>query len=285
VSKKSAIIPYRFVDGKLEILLITKSFGSKWVIPKGNIEEPLKPHISATKEAFEEGGVLGRPHPIRVGAYYDGSDSGPIPTFLLEVDVELHDKDWQEEHKRERRWVDADECDKYVKDEKLLSVIKRGIRCLCSDGEYFKRAIKTYCEEYKWKLLEADQDHAEFEFSLAGGRTKPLYITRHDSTVEFSVPSFVVFKSIEEIPDALSTILLRRNAHNRIGFWCIDQIEGKFAYSCVYNAELKLLDNQYFAGIVHGLVTECNAIEQIILIMESDAIDQIIEEEPEKSEE
>jgi 8-oxo-dGTP pyrophosphatase MutT (NUDIX family) len=263
-SRKSAIIPYRVVDDHLEILLITVSFGNKWVIPKGNVEAPLKPHISATKEAFEEAGVLGRPHPISVGAYQDGSDSGPIPTFLLEVDVELDDKVWHEKHKRGRLWVDADDCSEYVKDEQLLAVVKRGIRCLRSDGQYFKRAIKTFCEEHKWKLLEVDEDRAELEFGTSKGRHKQFHIERHDSTVEFSVPSFMSFKEEDEIPDTLSTLLLRRNSQKKIGFWCIDHIQGKFVYSCMHNAELKLLHSQYFAAIIEGLIEECAAIEGII---------------------
>jgi 8-oxo-dGTP pyrophosphatase MutT (NUDIX family) len=263
-TRKSAIIPYRIVDDRLEILLITVSFGNKWVIPKGNVDEPLKPHISATKEAFEEAGVLGRPHPISVGSYQDGSDSGPIPTFLLEVDVELDDKVWHEKHKRGRLWVDADDFGEYVKDEGLHVVIKRGIRCLRSDGQYFKRAIKTFCEEYKWKLLEVDEDRAELEFDTSKGRHKQFHIERHDSTVEFSVPSFMSFKTEEEIPNTLSTLLLRRNSQKKIGFWCIDQIQGKFVYSCMHNAELKLLHSQYFAGIIEGLIEECAAIEGII---------------------
>src|SRR3712207_569082 len=97
--KKSAIIPYRQGSRGLEILLVTRTSASdKWVIPKGKIEAPLKPHISATKEAFEEAGVLGRPHPIRVGNFYDNSSNEPIPTFLLEVEVELHAKDWLEKN-------------------------------------------------------------------------------------------------------------------------------------------------------------------------------------------
>lgn len=263
-SGKSAIIPYRLKGGKLEILLITKSSGSRWGIPKGNIEAPLKPHISATKEAFEEAGVLGRPHPISVGSYVGNSESGSIPTFLLEVDVELEEKDWQERDRRDRLWIDADDCSEYITDEDLLTVVKRGIRCLRSNGVYFKRAIKTYCEENEWNLIEADEDRAEVVYKIPGGLIKPLYISRHDSTVEFAVPSIVAFKLEEELPDSLSTIFLRRNSQKKIGFWCIDEIKGKFVYSCMHNVELKLLDSQYFARIVQGLIEECNAIEAII---------------------
>lgn len=262
--RKSAIIPYRVEDGALQIMIVTSSSGGRWVIPKGKIESPLKPHISATKEAFEEAGVLGRPHPICVGTYYDNSSSGPIPTYLLEVDVELDEKNWQEEHKRERKWIDADNGGKYITDDDLLAVIRKGVRCLRSDGEYFKRAIKTYCEDQHWKFSEADEEHAALEFAMSNGRTKYLYITRYDSTVEFSVPSFAVFSSEEDFPDSFSTILLQRNSEKKVGFWCIDKIRGKYAYSCMHNAELKLLDSWHFVEIVKGLLNECSAIEEIL---------------------
>jgi 8-oxo-dGTP pyrophosphatase MutT (NUDIX family) len=263
-SRKSAIIPYRFVDRRLEILLITSAHGHKWGIPKGNIEPPLKPHVSATKEAFEEAGVLGRTHPISIGSYIDEPVDGPIPTYLLEVDIELDKKVWQEEHKRERLWVDADDYSEYVTDEALSAVISRGIRCLRSDGDYFKRVIKTYCEDYQWKLVEVTQDYAELEYDMPAGGQKKIHITRHDSTVEFSVSSFIGFKAQAESLDAFSTTLLRRNSQKKIGFWCIDQIKEEFIYCYMHNAELKLLDSSYFAAIVVGLTDECDAIEGII---------------------
>jgi 8-oxo-dGTP pyrophosphatase MutT (NUDIX family) len=262
--KKSAIIPYRFVDGRLEILLITNAHGHRWGIPKGHVEAPLKPHISAAKEAFEEAGVLGRTHPISVGAYVDETSTGLIPTYLLEVDIELDEKAWQEEHKRERLWIEADEYDKYVTDEGLLTVIKRGIGCLRSAGEYFKRVIKTYCEDYQWNLLEVDEDSAELEYDMPAGGQKRVHITRHDSTVEFKVLSFVVIKAEEKLPGAFSTTLLRRNAQKKLGFWCIEQLRDEFVYCYMQNVELKLLDSSYFAEIVVGLTEECDAIEDII---------------------
>ena len=70
MKNKSAIIPYRFKGDHLEILLIKNSDNTKWIIPKGTIEKPLKPSVSATKEAYEEAGVLGIPHPILVGTYH-----------------------------------------------------------------------------------------------------------------------------------------------------------------------------------------------------------------------
>lgn len=262
---KSAIIPYRVnIEGGLEILLVTRSSGSGWTIPKGRIEPPLKPLISATKEAFEEAGVLGQPHPICVGTYEDNSASGPIPTFLLEVEVELDEKAWQEESKRVRKWIAADDCEVYVTETDMLSVIKRGIRALRSNGEYFKLAMATYCEERKWVLSLINEERAEIEFAMASGELKLLHIKRYDSTVEFSVPSFAVFGAESDIPGAFSTALLQRNSETKIGFWCIDKAGDKFIYTCMNNIELKLLDSAHFAAIIKGLLDECDEIEETL---------------------
>ena len=97
---KSAIIPYKFVDGQLEISLIKNSSNTKWVIPKGTIEESLRPAVSATKEAYEEAGVLGIPSPVLVGTY--NKNGQEVPTYLLKVLVEL------EHYERERTWHKLD---------------------------------------------------------------------------------------------------------------------------------------------------------------------------------
>lgn len=263
--KKSAIIPYRFGREGLEILIVTKSTSDEWVIPKGKIESPLKPHISATKEAFEEAGVLGRTHPIRVGSFYDNSSTEPIPTFLLEVEVELDERDWLEKKQRSRLWIDADDCADYIRDSDLLTVVKRGIKCLRSNGEYFKRAIKTYCEEHNLELAEIDEDYGEVVFMIPVDRRKRLRLARYDSTVEFSLPGFTSSDSEDELPGILSTHLLLRNARKKVGFWCIDKIKNKFVYSFMHNAELKLLDSQHFFNIVSGLTAESEALEELII--------------------
>ena len=262
---KSAIIPYRVnIEGGLEILLVTRSSGSGWTIPKGKVEPELKPRVSATKEAFEEAGVLGLPHPICVGTYEDNSGSGPIPTFLLEVEVELDDRAWQEENKRQRKWVAADDCEVYITEPDLLAVVRRGIRALRSNGEYFKLAIATYCEEHKWVLSAVNEERAEMEFPLANGELKLLNIKRYDSTLEFSVPSFAAFGAESDIPGVLSTVLLERNSETKIGFWCIDKVGDKSVYTCMNNIELKLLDSAHFAAIIKGLIDECDDIEETL---------------------
>lgn len=260
--RRSAIIPYRFADGSLEILLITKSSGNGWGIPKGKIDAPLKPHISAAKEAFEEAGVIGFIHPINVGTYFDNK-GWPVPTFLLEVEIKLGKKAWPEKEKRKRRWVDADNCEAYMTDEDLLAVIKSGVQCLRSDGEYFKCAIKTYCEEDGLSLIEVDEDCAELEYLTDSGNSKTIHIKRDGSTIKLSVLNPTAFKDAGPA-DAIATTLLRLNAQSRTGFWCVEQIKNRAVYSFANSVQLKLLDGRHFVESVVGLIEESDAIEETI---------------------
>lgn len=57
--RQSAVIPYRFCAGQLQLLLITASSGRKWGIPKGIHEPGLSAQDSAAREALEEAGRHG----------------------------------------------------------------------------------------------------------------------------------------------------------------------------------------------------------------------------------
>ncbi len=56
IFQQSGVIPYRIIEGKVEILLITTRKRQGWVIPKGGLCKGMSPHDSAAKEAWEEAG-------------------------------------------------------------------------------------------------------------------------------------------------------------------------------------------------------------------------------------
>lgn len=120
--QQSGVIPYRILDGKIEVMLITSSGGKRWVIPKGLIEPDLTPEDSAAKEAWEEAGLLGRVFPDLMGTYeyYKSGCTWQVDVFLLQVEtvVEL----WPEAHKRKRQWVSIPKAIKRV-DEPDLKLI------------------------------------------------------------------------------------------------------------------------------------------------------------------
>jgi hypothetical protein len=62
-------------------------------------------------------------------------------------------------------------------------------------------------------------------------------------------------------------LLLGQNAKFKIGFWCIEQISNKQVYSIMHNAEISLIDVNYFKKVVIKLVQECDSFEQAIAEM------------------
>ncbi len=121
--KQSAAVPFRVVEGKIWILLISNNSGDKWVIPKGIVDRNLKPAESAAKEAFEEAGVKGKLLKPALGRYkmkkWDGKCR--IKVFLLLAEEVLDN--WPEESYRKRTWVEIGDVEKYIKKKKLLRIL------------------------------------------------------------------------------------------------------------------------------------------------------------------
>jgi len=132
-------------------------------------------------------------------------------------------------------------------------------------GINFERTISRYAKHYGWLISEIDDRHAVIKFQMKSGRQQVLYIIRYDDTLEFSVPSLFQFDSEDEIPHHFSTLLLQRNAQTKIGFWCIEDINQKFIFSNMHNAELSFINRDYFGRVVSALVTECDDFEGTLL--------------------
>ena len=117
-------------------------------------------------------------------------------------------------------------------------------------GSNFRSTIQKYCAQNSWKIADLNDRRAILRFDMNSGRTQTLYIIKFETTLEFSVPSGLNFGSEDDVPHRLSTILLKRSAERKIGFWCIEEIGGKQTFSCMHNAEIQLLDSTYFATLV-----------------------------------
>jgi hypothetical protein len=134
-------------------------------------------------------------------------------------------------------------------------------------GLNFQGTIRRYCDQIGWRIADINDKRALLKFTMNSGRTQSLWIVRYDTTLEFSVPSMAQFDSEERIPHYLSTVLLKRSAQNKIGFWCIEQIGGRFVFSCMHNAEMALINVEYFQKVVSALITECDTFEGILIEM------------------
>ena len=120
--EQSGVIPYRIMDSKIEVMLITSSGGKRWVIPKGLIEPNMTPEDSAAKEAWEEAGVLGKVFPDLMGTYeyYKSGCTWQVDVFLLQVVTVV--ENWPEAYKRKRQWMSIPKAIKRV-DEPDLKLI------------------------------------------------------------------------------------------------------------------------------------------------------------------
>ena len=121
--EQSGVIPYRIMDGKIEVMLITSSGSKRWVIPKGLIEPNMTPEDSAAKEAWEEAGVLGKVFPDLMGTYeyYKSGCTWQVDVFLLQVETVV--ENWPEAYKRKRQWVSIPKAIKRVDEPELKLIL------------------------------------------------------------------------------------------------------------------------------------------------------------------
>lgn len=109
IVEQSGAVPYRWVDGVLELLLITSSSGH-WIVPKGHLNKDMDWPESAAQEAFEEAGVLGTPEVPAFGSYEyrkKGKDH-KVALYAMEVTQEL--PHWPEQLERKRQWFPVEEA-------------------------------------------------------------------------------------------------------------------------------------------------------------------------------
>ncbi len=129
-------------------------------------------------------------------------------------------------------------------------------------GGKFKQTIKRYCAHQGWQIADLRSEAAKLRFRMDSGRSQIVYIIKYGTTLEFSCPSAVAFDSVDEIPHLGSTLLLMKSRTKKIGFWCIEEINNRQTYSYMHNAELSLIDSEYFAKVVRALIRECDAFEE-----------------------
>lgn len=131
--RQIAALPYRTlgrgIDAPVSILLVTSRETRRWVIPKGNLDGGMTPHLAAAREAEEEAGVRGSVCPTPLGAYRyrkrrknGASLMFDVEVFPLSVTEEL--PAWKEAGERERRWCGLVEAANLVEESDLADLIR-----------------------------------------------------------------------------------------------------------------------------------------------------------------
>lgn len=96
-------------DGGVEVLLVTTTRGRRWTFPKGNVPLGISPKTAASREAFEEAGLLGRIGDA-IGSYSYRKDGLWRDVTLFPMQVTLALPLWPEAFKRERRWMSVEDA-------------------------------------------------------------------------------------------------------------------------------------------------------------------------------
>lgn len=127
----------RVVVGAITVIdefsvILVESKSGKWIFPKGGVKEDELPHQASTREAFEEGGVVGD---ILEAPYCIKND---ITFFILNVKT-LDDK-YPEKSKRRRKLIKMEDA---LKDKNVANYVKDVIRM------YVQKEMK-HCNNIFW---------------------------------------------------------------------------------------------------------------------------------------
>ena len=121
-------LPFRFVEGQLEILLATSRETKRWIIPKGWPMKGRAPHRTAEREAFEEAGLVGKIQHRAIGSYFYEKklkDGALVPCEVEVFPLSVHEqrRRWPEYNQRETRWFEPEEAAASVQEPELATLI------------------------------------------------------------------------------------------------------------------------------------------------------------------
>lgn len=193
---QSAVVPYRFVDDELQILLITSRRTGHWGIPKGNLESQMTPAESAAKEAYEEGGVIGSVFNEVVGTYdYQKLNNDyHVDVFLLQVEETL--ENWPERISRRRSWESHKAACKKVHNKGVVAILKALDANQCprlnkgnnSQGRLWQDGKASVCFDFDDTLCQHNGEpvpgardfthdcvNRGYQLALSSARFAPLY--------------------------------------------------------------------------------------------------------------
>jgi 8-oxo-dGTP pyrophosphatase MutT (NUDIX family) len=121
---QSAAIPFRRIDGRIEVALITSTGGKRWVIPKGVIDPGETAASTAIRETEEEAGLRGRLSADVVGTYDYEKWGGTCHVEVFMLDVEEAMEEWDESDVRRREWISPEEAARRVREAELKEMLR-----------------------------------------------------------------------------------------------------------------------------------------------------------------
>lgn len=257
--KKSAIVPLRKKGKEYEILLISNKEKNKWIIPKGTIEVPLPSFLSATKEAYEEAGVIGKTHAFSFGTYFRNNQH--IPTYLLEVELML--ENYEEKSKRVRKWVGVSKLEKYIAEKDLQRLIKKSCRTLSSKSRYFKTMISYFTEKQDIKILKKNKKQITLQFKV-DKKEYSIKLNRYKNLLIFSL-GHDLKKLDQKMNKSMMAAILLENDKKNLGFWSLYQTKkNKVKIKRSHKTDIYQINETNFGSILQQMIKDFNSLSKII---------------------
>jgi 8-oxo-dGTP pyrophosphatase MutT (NUDIX family) len=131
ILQQAAVIPYRILNGNVQVLLITSRDMGRWIVPKGNVNSRSTPVEVAEREAYEEAGVRGtiaNSDPLGFYTYFKRLESGErraakVEVYLLWVKQQL--QKWPERGSRKLSWVSVKEAVRLIEEPGVVPLLHR----------------------------------------------------------------------------------------------------------------------------------------------------------------
>lgn len=121
-------LPFRIVDGAVEVLLITSRDTGRWVIPKGWGMKNKTEAQAAAIEAQEEAGIKGAVGKRPLGAYHyaktlKSGDQVQCQVTVYPLAAKRQMKRWKEQGQRRLQWFAPAEAAQQVAEPELAAII------------------------------------------------------------------------------------------------------------------------------------------------------------------
>lgn len=121
-------LPWRVVDGTLEVMLITSRDTGRWIIPKGWPLEGMSPAHSAAQEAWEEAGITGAITRKPLGRFrylkvLGEEDAVECVVHVHAMEVGEEHANWPEKNQRKRQWFLRHEAADLVNEPELRRIV------------------------------------------------------------------------------------------------------------------------------------------------------------------
>lgn len=122
--RQSGVVPYRFENNEIKILLITSRHRKRWIFPKGIVDIGFSSQESAEKEAYEEAGIKGIIDPRKIGEFQFLKWGGLVTVKVFLFLVTDEQNSWPESSFRKRKWVSVEEAKQLVDLEGIKKILR-----------------------------------------------------------------------------------------------------------------------------------------------------------------